>query len=61
MAATMRARESLSEALPLEEQVRKRAYELYVERGNESGSEVDDWFQAEQEVLMAQGGTAGVE
>jgi hypothetical protein len=57
----MRARESLSEALPLEEQVRKRAYELYVERGNESGSEVDDWFQAEQEVLMAQGGTAGVE
>lgn len=37
-------------ALPLEERVRLRAYQLYVDRGNESGSELDDWLQAEEEV-----------
>jgi hypothetical protein len=31
-----------------------RAYELYVLRGNESGSEVDDWLQAEDEVRDAE-------
>jgi hypothetical protein len=36
--------------LPLEERVQMRAYELYVLRGNESGSELDDWLQAEDEV-----------
>ena len=43
------------EALPLEERIRRRAYELYVERGNQSGSELDDWLQAEEDVLQAQG------
>jgi len=43
-------REAAFEALPLEEQVRRRAYELYVERGNQSGSEFDDWLQAESEL-----------
>lgn len=36
--------------LPLEERVQMRAYELYVLRGNESGSEMDDWLQAEDEI-----------
>jgi Protein of unknown function (DUF2934) len=40
--------------LPLEEQVRMRARELYIERGNESGSEVDDWLQAEEEISALQ-------
>jgi hypothetical protein len=31
-----------------------RAYELYVLRGNESGSEMDDWLQAEEEIQAAQ-------
>jgi Protein of unknown function (DUF2934) len=31
-----------------------RAYELYVLRGNQSGSELDDWFQAKEEILRAQ-------
>jgi hypothetical protein len=39
--------------LPLEEQIRRRAYELYVRRGNQSGSEFDDWLQAEEEILRA--------
>jgi hypothetical protein len=40
-------------ALPLEEQIRLRAHELYIERGNESGSEMDDWLQAEEELSAA--------
>ena len=43
-----------SDALPLEEQVRLRAHQLYIERGNESGSELDDWLQAEEELSAAQ-------
>lgn len=45
-----KAREAAFETLPLEEQVRRRAYELYVQRGNQSGSEFDDWLQAESEI-----------
>ena len=41
------------EKLPLEEQIRRRAYELYIRRGNQSGSEFDDWLQAEDEILRA--------
>ena len=31
--------------------VRKRAYELYVERGMEDGRDIEDWLRAEEEVL----------
>jgi hypothetical protein len=40
--------------VPLEERVRMRAHQLYVERGNESGSELDDWLQAEEELSAAE-------
>jgi len=43
-----------SPALPLEEQIRLRAHELYIERGNQSGSEMDDWLQAEEELSAVQ-------
>ena len=36
------------------EQIRQRAYELYLERGRQDGSAEEDWFQAELEIL---GGT----
>jgi Protein of unknown function (DUF2934) len=42
------------EKLPLEERIRQRAYELYVQRGNESGSEFEDWLQAEEEIQAAE-------
>jgi hypothetical protein len=32
------------------EQIRNRAYEIYLQRGAESGYEVEDWLQAEREV-----------
>ena len=34
----------------LEEKVRIRAYELYLQRGTNSGSPEQDWFQAVREV-----------
>jgi len=40
--------------LPLEERIRRRAYELYVQRGGVGASEVDDWLQAEEEMLAEQ-------
>jgi Protein of unknown function (DUF2934) len=35
----------------LDDKIRRRAYELYEERGRTDGSEVEDWIQAETEVL----------
>jgi uncharacterized FlgJ-related protein len=35
----------------LDEEIRKRAYELYAERGYISGYENEDWLTAEREVL----------
>ena len=48
------AKEPLLETLPFEERIRRRAYELYVQRGNQSGSELYDWLQAEEEMLQAE-------
>ena len=53
MPAFARAQEPLIERLPLEERIRQRAYDLYVMRGNQSGSELDDWLQAEDEIRQA--------
>ena len=54
MAAPAPAKERSKETLSLDERIRQRGYELYVQRGNESGSEVDDWFQAEEEIRRAE-------
>jgi DUF2934 family protein len=54
MPAPARAKELAIEELSIEERIRRRAYELYVERGNESGSELDDWLQAEEEIRRAE-------
>ena len=35
----------------LEARIRVRAYELYEQRGAHEGHELDDWLQAEKEVL----------
>jgi hypothetical protein len=42
-----------SERLPQsthEQEIRNRAYEIYLQRGAESGYEVEDWLRAEREV-----------
>ena len=38
----------------IEERIRRRAYELYVRRGSVDGFALDDWLQAEAEILQAQ-------
>jgi len=35
---------------PSPDQVAQRAYDLYRERGSEDGHDMDDWFQAEDEL-----------
>jgi len=35
----------------LQEEIRRRAYELYLQRGSTPGNESDDWLVAEREVL----------
>jgi len=37
----------------IEESVRRRAYELCEQRGRVDGFALDDWFQAESEILGA--------
>jgi hypothetical protein len=54
MPAPARAKEAPTNAVSIEERIRQRAYELYVSRGNQSGSELDDWLQAEQEILTGE-------
>ena len=53
MPASARAKETPIE-ISLEERIRRRAYELYVQRGSQSGSELDDWLQAEEEIRRAE-------
>jgi hypothetical protein len=36
----------------LEEEIRRRAYELSLERTPGSGSEAEDWFNAEREIMQ---------
>ena len=33
-----------------EEEIRRRAYEIYLERGEQPGRALDDWLQAEREL-----------
>jgi hypothetical protein len=42
------------ETLSLEERIRLRAHQLYVQRGNQPGSDLDDWLQAEEEIRKAE-------
>jgi hypothetical protein len=38
----------------VQEQIRQRAYELYQQRGGHEGLELEDWLQAENEILGTQ-------
>jgi len=38
-------------SIDLQEQVRRRAFEIYEQRGRKDGRDVEDWLQAEAEVL----------
>jgi Protein of unknown function (DUF2934) len=38
----------------MEERIRRRAYNLYEQRGRVNGFALDDWLKAEHEILGAQ-------
>ena len=40
--------------MPLEERIRRRAHEIYLEHGGRNQSEMDDWLQAESEIMRGQ-------
>lgn len=42
--------EELSAPSTREQEIRNRAYEIYLQRGAEPGDEAQDWFQAEREL-----------
>ena len=42
----------MSQDRPSEEQIRSRAYEIYLKRGGQPGNETDDWLQAEYELIQ---------
>jgi len=44
--------------IPIEQQIRERAYELYEQRGRTDGHELDDWLQAECEMKGTQANAA---
>jgi len=50
MPGTTSSKELPITKLRVEERIRRRAYELYVLRGSRSGSELDDWLEAEEEI-----------
>lgn len=37
------------------ERIARRAYELYEERGRQEGQDVQDWLEAQQQLLCATG------
>ena len=39
---------------PTDEQIRARAYEMYLERGGTHGLDLDDWVRAERELKRRQ-------
>lgn len=47
------ADETVAAAWPREQDVARRAYELYEQRGSQDGRDWDDWFQAEQELRQS--------
>jgi hypothetical protein len=47
-----------TENLPLEEQVRRRAHEIWLQRGGQDGSDIGDWLQAKEEICLEQVRTA---
>lgn len=44
----------------LQEQIRRRAYELHEQRGRVDGFDLDDWLQAESEVTRTKAKSAAV-
>jgi len=51
---TAPVKQSPVRTLPLHDRIRRRAYEIYLQRGQEKGSDIEDWLQAEAEILRVE-------
>jgi len=49
--STPRIGPRIVEARPTSKEIELRAYQIYLERGNAQGHDVEDWLQAERELL----------
>ena len=49
-ASEMEAQEGPAQNLERDQRIRSRAYERYLERGQETRDDLDDWLQAEREI-----------
>ncbi|HUK86361.1 MAG TPA: DUF2934 domain-containing protein [Terriglobales bacterium] len=53
--AVLKPKSSPEELTRMEEEIRRRAYQLYEERGGQHGFDQDDWLRAEAEVRTRYG------
>jgi hypothetical protein len=44
-----------AESSPTHEEIELRAYQIYIERGGAHGQDVEDWLQAERELVEKYG------
>ena len=49
--------QQIAERQPTHEEIELRAYQIYVERGGAQGNELEDWLQAEFELIEKYGKT----
>jgi hypothetical protein len=49
--ASVKPQEQAPKPIPIEERIRQRAYEVYLERDGRAGTALADWLQAETEII----------
>ncbi|MGH9713121.1 MAG: DUF2934 domain-containing protein [Candidatus Acidiferrales bacterium] len=49
-----------AEDQPTREEIEQLAYQIYVKRADAEGSDVEDWLQAERELLVKYGKTSSI-
>jgi len=47
------ASRSMANGTPTSEEIRMRAYQLYIERGGSHGRDLDDWYAAERQLVAS--------
>jgi len=52
-----RSGQQIAERYPTHEEIELRAYEIYLERGGAPGNDLENWLQAESELLEKYGKT----
>ena len=55
--SSARSEPQTAEGHPTPEEIELRAHQIYVERGGAHGQDVNDWLQAERELLEKNGKT----